>query len=73
MTDKLVVFVACEDKKEAEEIAAKIVSEHLAACVNVISGVQSCYIWEGKLTWSKEVLLLVKTSRERFRELETRL
>ncbi|HET9412980.1 MAG TPA: divalent-cation tolerance protein CutA, partial [Pseudolabrys sp.] len=41
--------------------------------VNVVPGVRSCYVWEGKLTWSEEVLLVIKTTRERFDAMRERL
>src|SRR5262245_25247022 len=73
MTDKLIVFVTCESRGEAEKIAQTLVSEQLAACVNVLPGVRSCYVWEEKLTWSEEVLLVIKTTRGRFGQLEERV
>src|SRR5215813_2744969 len=73
MTDKIIVFVSCESKEQAERIAQAVVSEKLAACVNVLPGVRSCYVWEGKLTWSDEVLMLVKTTRGRFDQLQDRI
>ena len=73
MTDKTIVFVTCESKQQAETIAQTVVTEKLAACVNVLPGVRSCYVWEGKLTWSDEVLLLIKTTRGRFDQLEDRI
>ena len=50
MTDKIIVFVTCESKEQAEHIARTVVTEKLAACVNVLQGMQSCYTWDGKLT-----------------------
>jgi periplasmic divalent cation tolerance protein len=73
MTDKMIVFVTCESKEQAEKIAQTAVGEKLAACVNVLSGVRSCYVWDGKLTWSDEVLLLIKTTRGRFGQLQDRI
>jgi len=73
MTETLVVFVSCEGKQQAEKIAGVVVEERLAACVNVLPGVRSCYVWEGKLTWAEEVLLLVKTTRAGFLGLEKRV
>jgi len=73
MTDKNIVFVTCESKDEAEKIAESVVKDKLAACVNVLPGIRSCYVWEGKLTWSDEVLLLIKTSRGRFDQLQDRI
>jgi len=73
MTDKIVVFSACSTLDEARRIARKLIESRLAACVNVMPGVRSCYVWEGKLTWSEEVLLVMKTTREEFERLEKRV
>jgi periplasmic divalent cation tolerance protein len=73
MSDILIVFVTCEGKDQAEGIAGGVVSEGLAACVNVLPGVRSCYVWEGKQTWSEEVLLVIKTTRAGFERLEKRV
>ena len=73
MMDKIIVFVTCESKAQAENIAQSVVAGKLAACVNVLPGVRSCYIWDRKLTWSDEVLLLIKTTRGRFGQLQDRI
>ena len=73
MSDKIIVFVTCESKEQAETIAQTVVTERLAACVNVLAGIRSCYVWERKLTWSDEVLLLIKTTRGRLTALRARL
>jgi periplasmic divalent cation tolerance protein len=73
MTDKIIVFVTCETKEQAEKIAESVVKDKLAACVNVLPGIRSCYVWERKLTWSDEVLLLIKTTRGRFDQLQDRV
>jgi periplasmic divalent cation tolerance protein len=73
MTDKIIVFVTCESEEQANTIAQAVVTEKLAACVNVLPGIRSCYVWEGKLTWSNEVLLLIKTTRGRFDQLQDRI
>ena len=73
MTDKIIAFVTCESKEQAEKIAQAVVSEKLAACVNVVPGIRSCYVWEQRLTWSDEVLLLIKTTQGRFTQLEERI
>ena len=73
MTDKIIVFVTCESKQQAEKIAQTVVMEKLAACVNVMPGIRSCYVWQTKLTWSEEVLLLIKTTEGRFNQLQDRI
>ena len=69
----MIVFVTCESKEQAETIAQTVVTSKLAACVNVLPGIRSCYIWDRKLTWSEEVLLLIKTTRGRFDQLQDRI
>jgi periplasmic divalent cation tolerance protein len=73
MTDVLMVFVTCESREQAESIAEKVVVEKRAACVNVVPGVRSCYVWDGKLTWSEEVLLVMKTTWAGFDGLRARV
>ena len=73
MTDKVIVFVTCESRQQAEQIAQAVVSEKLAACVNIIPGVQSVFFWEGKLTSAEEVLCLMKTTHGRFVQLQDRI
>lgn len=73
MSDALVVFCTCEDRAEAHRIAAQLVEERLAACVNIITGVHSVYRWEGKVTEAEEVQLLIKTVRRQYPALQERI
>ena len=73
MTDKVIVLVTCETREQAERIAEAVVNDKLAACVQLIPGVRSCYVWEGKLTWSDEFLCLMKSTRGRFVQLQQRV
>jgi periplasmic divalent cation tolerance protein len=71
MTDKLVVLVTCPSAKEAERIASALVQARLAACGNILqSPVRSIYRWKEKIESAREFLLLIKTSRRRFSELQ---
>ncbi|HLH31632.1 MAG TPA: divalent-cation tolerance protein CutA [Terriglobia bacterium] len=73
MSDKIIVFVTCQSNDEAQQIAETLVTEKLAACVNVVPGIRSCYIWNGELNWSDEVQLLIKTTRGRFEQMKNRV
>jgi periplasmic divalent cation tolerance protein len=66
----VVVFVTCGTEKEALKIAHSLVEKRLAACVNLVSPVRSIYQWEGKIWDEKEWILIIKTQKERFKELE---
>jgi periplasmic divalent cation tolerance protein len=50
---------------EAPGLARALVELRLAACVNVLPGLHSCFWWEGQVDEAKESLLLAKTTRER--------
>lgn len=73
MTDKIIVFVTCETKEQAESIAQTLVTEKLAACVNILPKMWSCYMWKGELNWSEEFQLLIKTTQGRFGQLHDRI
>ncbi len=73
MSDALLVFCTCEDRAEARRIATHLVEERLAACVNIIGGVQSVYRWEGNVSEAEEVQLLIKTTRERYPAFQKRI
>lgn len=73
MTQELIVFVTAPNKDEAARIAESLVSERMAACVNIVGGIESVYRWEGEVTRDQEVLLIIKTTDERYEELERRV
>jgi len=70
MTPRLVLVTAAS-LEEARRIAAALLQPRLAACVNLVPGVESHYWWQGKLENGSEVLLLVKTSAEQFEAVAT--
>ena len=72
-THVIVCYCTCPDADSAQRIADALVSESLAACVSRLPGVQSTYRWEGKLVTEQEVLLMIKTTGERFDAMRTRL
>ncbi|WP_345465341.1 divalent-cation tolerance protein CutA [Deinococcus carri] len=68
----LVVLVTVPPER-AQELARTLVHERLAGCVNVMGGIHSIYRWEGELVEDPETLLLIKTTGERYPELEARI
>ena len=73
MPEFIVVFVTCGSEEEALKIAHSLVEERLAACANLVSPVRSIYRWEGKIWDEKEWILIIKTQKERFEELERKV
>jgi periplasmic divalent cation tolerance protein len=68
-----VVLCTCPDEEVARQIATTLVEEDLAACVNVLPGVQSIYRWKGGVEHDAETLLIIKTTAQRYPALETRV
>jgi len=73
MSHELIVFITTPNNDEAARIAEAFVSEQLAACVNIVAAVESIYRWEGKVTRDSETLMIIKTTDERYAELERRV
>jgi periplasmic divalent cation tolerance protein len=73
IVDAIVVLVTFGSEEEALKIANTLVEEHLAACVNLVSPIRSIYRWEGKIWDEKEWLLIIKTQKQRFEELEKKV
>ncbi len=67
------VYITAPDRDTARAIAATLVEERLAACVNVLPGITSFYRWKGALEESQEVAIIAKTLESTFSKLTTRL
>jgi periplasmic divalent cation tolerance protein len=66
----IAVLTNLPDSESAFNLARELVHLRLAACVNVLAPVTSFYRWEGREEEAKEVPLLIKSTRERYAELE---
>ena len=73
MTDAVVVLSTAGSQDEAERIATAVVTERLAACVNLLAPLTSIYRWRGAVERASEVLLIVKTRRRSVAALIARL
>lgn len=67
------MLVTTPNTSEASKIANALVAERLAACVNVVPWIESYYRWEGEITRDSETLLIIKTTNDRYSELERRV
>jgi periplasmic divalent cation tolerance protein len=63
--DLFVVWTTVPSMEKANEIAHSVVSARLAACVNIVPGVQSVYRFEGRVHSEAEVQLFIKTTQHR--------
>jgi len=66
----VLVLVTAPDIKTARTLAKAILSVRLAACVNLLPKIESHYWWEGKIEHGTEILMLIKTRKDRLKKLE---
>lgn len=69
----ILALTTCPDESAGREIAAALVEERLATCVNRVGGLRSTYFWDGRLQDEAEILLMIKTTAGRLAELRRRL
>lgn len=69
----ILVFCTFPDAEQARQIGTSLVHDRLAACVNLIPGIESIYHWQGKVETNQEVLALFKTTASCYPELQQRL
>lgn len=60
----LLGYTTVPNMEKAKEIADILVTEKIAACVNIIGGVQSVYCWQDQLHHDSEVCLFIKTTQK---------
>lgn len=59
-----ICYVTTPNQESAKKIARELITNKLAACVNIIPGIQSIYEWDGKINEDLEILLMIKTTTE---------
>ena len=73
MSDLILILTTMPDDKRADELAATLVGEQLAACVNVHGPMMSTFRWNGALEREVERQIVIKTTRARLAAIEARL
>lgn len=64
------VLCTCPDHHTAESIAHNVIDLNAAACVNILPAMKSIYRWQGRVEESTEHLIIIKTNKENYPELE---
>jgi periplasmic divalent cation tolerance protein len=72
-TNHQIVLSTCPDAATARTIAMALVEQGLAACVNIVPGIESVHPWQGKIELGSELLLIIKTRAECYGALEQAL
>ena len=73
MTDALIVLTTFASEDDAARVVRALVEERLIACGNVVPGVRSIYRWQGSVEDGREVLAVLKTRKQDWTALLSRL
>lgn len=73
MTDTRILLVTVPDHDTGSAIVRRLVEEGLVACGNLVPGLLSIYRWEGQVQEDPELLVVLKTHRDRIDELLVRI
>ena len=65
-----IVLCSCPDSVTASSIAGYLVSNKLAACVNVVPNVLSIYTWQGNTEQADEQILVIKTKADSYNDVQ---
>ena len=69
-THFVIVLVTAPDLKSARALAKAALTQKLIACANLVPRVESHYVWQGKMESATEVLMLLKTRKNKLAALE---
>lgn len=62
--DVIVCLVTCPSREVGSALAKILIDSQLAACVNIVPGLQSVYRWKGEVCIDEEVLLIIKSTAQ---------
>jgi periplasmic divalent cation tolerance protein len=65
-----IILCTCPDLSTAEKIAHQLLTEQLAACINIVPGITSIYKWQGQIETAQEHLLLIKSNKGDYQQIE---
>lgn len=68
----VIVQTTTSNEEEAKKIAKILIQDKLAACVQ-LKDIESLYIWDGKLCCERETLLSIKTKKELFSKVKSKI
>ena len=66
----VIILSSCSNEKIAEALSRKIITSRLAGCIKMLPVKSSIYMWEGQLVNEPEILLVIKTLKNRVEQLE---
>ncbi len=73
MTEMLLVFTTFASEEDAARVVRALIEERLIACGNLLPGARSLYRWKGAIEDAREVMVLMKTRKQDWSALLSRL
>ena len=73
MTEMLIVFSSFASEEDAARVVRALLEERLIACGNLLPGARSLYRWQGEMKDEREVVVLMKTRKQDWAVLQSRL
>lgn len=73
MTEALIAFTTFANEDDAARVVRVLVEERLVACGNLLPGARSIYRWQGAVEEAREVVVLLKTRKQDWAALLSRL
>jgi periplasmic divalent cation tolerance protein len=71
--EAIVVFITTANREEAARLADMLVGSRLAGCVQILPEIESVYRWKGQIQRDAEILLLAKSTLDKFDELDRQI
>lgn len=71
MAKFILILTTTAKKSDAEKICQTLVKNNLSACCQILGPIKSYYVWKNKLENSKEYLCFIKTTKNKYRRVET--
>jgi periplasmic divalent cation tolerance protein len=73
MTEMLLAFTTFPNEEDAARAMRVLLEERLIACANLLPGARSLFAWEGKLEDTRETFVLMKTRKQDWPAMMSRL
>lgn len=70
MSEYVLAMTTVKDMDTARKIVDAVLHKKLAACANIIPGVQSKYWWRDQITTANELIIIFKTRKYLVEELK---
>jgi len=70
LSENVLVIFSIAASEEAERVAKVLVGKRIAACMSMLGPIKSIYWWKNRIEESEEYLLLIKTTQDKYEELE---